>query len=194
MKIYFENTLGLPKCYNQTLSEMENDEDIIIFMHDDIYILDFFWLETIRIGLDQFDLVGVAGNRSRAPSQPSWHFILSDNAPGLEWDKQENLSGIVGHGDNFPPYVSYYGTANQKCKLLDGLFLATKRGTLVRNGIKFDECFLFHFYDMDLCRQFESKNLSAGTISLSLLHQSGGEFATPPWRESYQRYLNKWTT
>ena len=52
--------------------------------------------------------------------------------------------------------------------------------------------FDFHFYDLDICRQFESKQLKMGTWPISVIHESGGAFGTPAWQDSYKKYLEKW--
>lgn len=31
-----------------------------------------------------------------------------------------------------------------------------------------------------------------GTWSISVVHESGGNFASPAWRAGYERYLAKW--
>ena len=48
------------------------------------------------------------------------------------------------------------------------------------------------FYDMDFCRQAEAVGLSMGTMALSVVHESGGDFKSERWQEAYTRYLAKW--
>jgi hypothetical protein len=119
-------------------------------------------------------------------------FVTSEQLPGFTWDNRDNLSGVVGHGDGFPCYLSEFGPVLQQCKLLDGVLLAAKRKTFHEQNISFDTRFKFHFYDMDICRQFEMNNISMGTIGLSVIHASGGAFGIPEWREAYNIYINKW--
>jgi GT2 family glycosyltransferase len=75
---------------------------------------------------------------------------------------------------------------------MDGLFFAVKSETLLRTGLRFDEGFKFHFYDLDFCRQAEVLNLKMGTIGLSVTHESNGNFNTDSWRSAYKDYLQKW--
>lgn len=191
-KIFFENTLGLPILYNRAIKDMGDPEDILVFIHDDVFLIDFFWLQKIRHGLIDFDLIGIAGNIIRSPYQPAWLFVKTDDPPGFTWDIKENLSGVVGHGEGFPCYLSEFGPTHQKCKLLDGVILASKRKSFIEQNIFFDERFTFHFYDMDICRQFELNNLTMGTIALNIIHISGGAFGIPAWRIAYAEYLDKW--
>jgi GT2 family glycosyltransferase len=151
--------------------------------------LDFFWIHSIFNGLHNFGIVGIAGNKRRIPFQPSWAFIDK----GFKWDDPENLSGIVGHGNTFPPEnLSVFGPPFQEVKLLDGVLLAAFSETLIKKQIRFDEKFKFHFYDVDFCRQAEVHGITMGTIPLSLIHESGGNFDSDNWRNSYADYLKKW--
>ena len=187
--VYSENTTGLPQIYNNEIEQSKHEPCLLVFAHDDLHILDLFWMQQIFNGLSHFGIVGVAGNKRRLPFQPSWIFIDEK----LTRDQPGNLSGIVGHGSSFPPSnISIFGPPFQEVKLLDGLILATFSETLIKNHMRFDEKFKFHFYDMDFCRQAEIRGISMGTISLSLIHQSGGNFGSEGWKSSYQKYLNKW--
>ena len=187
-RIYFENKKPLPVCYNDAIAQVSGADEILLFIHDDIFLIDFYWVDRLIAGLEMFDVVGLAGNKRRLPRQPSWAFI--DEA--LTWDDRSNLSGVVGHGPQFPCEVSIYGPSGQQCKLLDGLFLATKKSTLEKNQIAFDETFDFHFYDLDFCRQAEAHNVRMGTIPLCVIHQSGGDFEQTRWAANYEKYLRKW--
>jgi GT2 family glycosyltransferase len=189
IEVFPENIAGLPLLYNKVIHESSENESIIVFAHDDLHILDFYWCHRIAQALTKFDIVGLAGNVRRVPKQPSWAFINDQ----FVWDDRKNLSGIVGHGKGFPPSnLSVFGPPGQRVKLLDGLLLAAKRETLVKNNLYFDERFKFHFYDMDFCRQAEIKGLSCGTMDLSLIHESGGNFNSPAWRSAYEQYILKW--
>jgi hypothetical protein len=187
-KIYFENSKPLPVCYNDAIAGCTDPDEILMFVHDDILIVDYFWMDLVFSAFQCFDILGVAGNKRRVPRQPGWAFIDDRST----WDEWTNLSGVVGHGRQFPCKLSCYGPTGQSCKLLDGVFLASKKSILEQNGIRFDEMFDFHFYDLDFCRQGEQKNLRMGTIPLSIIHESEGNFGTPQWRRNYEKYLEKW--
>lgn len=85
-----------------------------------------------------------------------------------------------------------FGLPGQQVKLLDGLLLIARSKTLIDSGLRFDETFDFHFYDMDLCRQAEAKSVSMGAFALPVIHESGGNFGGEGWRRGYQNYLEKW--
>lgn len=189
VQLFPENKHGLPKVYNTVIEECRNDPCILIFAHDDLHIIDYYWLDKISTALDAFEVIGLAGNISRQPFQPSW--LFTDNQ--FNMDKPENLSGVVGHGKGFPPDgISVYGTPYQEVKLLDGLLIACKSETLIKNNIHFDERFDFHFYDLDLCRQLEKHKVKMGTFDMSIIHESPGNFSNPHWRSAMDTYFKKW--
>ena len=187
--VALENQAGLPFIYNSAIQEAEaSDDSIFLFVHDDIHLIDFFWAEKLAQALDQFDVVGVIGNRRRLPGQTSWAFV-DDNGT---WDDAENLSGTIGHGEAFPCLINRFGPAPQECKLLDGLLMAVRKRTLAEHALSFDGRFAFHFYDLDFCRQVEAKGLRMGTAAINVVHQSYGNFSSAAWCEGYAKYLGKW--
>lgn len=189
LRLFPGNSTGLPALYNTAIREAASDPAILIFVHDDVSLCDLFWPQNVLAGLRAFEVVGVAGNKRRLPSQPSWYFTDLEFHP----DAPENLSGVVGHGTGFPPEsINLYGPPCQEVKLLDGLMLIVDSPTLLAHDLKFDERFDFHFYDLDFCRQAEQRNVRLGTWMISVVHQSTGLLGTPSWRAAYARYLQKW--
>jgi GT2 family glycosyltransferase len=186
IKIFFNNTRGLSVIYNETIQT--STSEYIIFVHDDVWLDDYFLIKRVEEGLNYFDIIGLAGNRRRLPKQPSWYFTNERFIP----DSTKYLSGAVGHGANPAGAVSYYNHSPASCELLDGLFLATKIDTLKNNGVFFDPQFEFHFYDMDFCRSARQASLHIGTWPIAVTHQSGGAFGLGQWQELYQQYLDKW--
>ncbi|MHB1676709.1 MAG: glycosyltransferase [Sulfuriferula sp.] len=189
LRLFPNNDIGLSTIYNIAIEESRNDPAILIFMHDDIHLLDYFWADQIVNSLNKFDVVGLAGNKRRVSKQPAWAFVDDK----FTWDDRENLSGVVGHGTSFPPSnLNVFGPLYQEVKLLDGLMLAMYSETLINQEIRFDEIFDFHFYDLDFCRQIEQKKLKMGTWPLSVIHESAGNFGSDSWKSGYQKYLDKW--
>jgi hypothetical protein len=189
VRLFPSNSAGLPTVYNCAIREAAADPAVLIFLHDDIHICDFFWPGTMLGGLARFDIIGLAGNRRRLPLQPGWYFADKKLTP----DDAENLSGVVAHGISFPPKrLDIYGQSNQEVKLLDGLLLAAHSRTLLDHNLFFDERFEYHHYDMDFCREAETRNLRMGTVQLSVIHESRGGFASEKWWKSYQTYMDKW--
>lgn len=186
--IAFANTRGLPEIFNQAI-EQAKDEDVLVFMHDDVWIDEVHSFADVVIeGLAHFDVLGVAGNRRRLPRQPAWIFIDDNLTP----DNPINLSGRIAHGEKPFGEVSYFGETPAECELLDGVFIAAKKIILNSNKVQFDPQFDFHCYDLDFCRSARSAGLKLGTWPIKLTHQSGGNYRSAHWREKSQLYLNKW--
>jgi predicted O-linked N-acetylglucosamine transferase (SPINDLY family) len=187
--LFAGNSTGLPTLYNAAIEHARTSPAILVFIHDDVHLTDFHWTDKIEQALERFDLIGLAGNRRRVPRQPSWAFV--DDR--LTWDERSNLSGRVGHGTGFPcDNIADFGPTGVACKLLDGVLLAARSQRLIESGLRFDESFAFHFYDLDVCRRAEQLGLSMGTWGVDVIHESGGAFGTASWREGYGRYLAKW--
>jgi hypothetical protein len=178
---------GLPVVYNRAIRAAADNPAVLVFIHDDVHLLDFFWPDRLQLALEQFQIVGLVGNRRRAPRQPGWPF--KD-----EWfnqDADENLSGVIAHGTGFPCAIRRLGRIGP-CKLLDGVFLAVRSTVLLENQLFFDEIFDFNCWDLDFCRQAEAKGVTMGTAPIGVLHESIGKFRTPEWVLAFRKYLDKW--
>lgn len=190
LRLFKENAQGLPSVYNTAIEEAKEDPAILVFCHDDVYLSDYYWADRLLDGLRLFDIVGLAGNRRRAPGQASWMYLNGE----FTRDRDENLSGVIGHGEGFPNLIelSVYGPPGQQVALLDGVMLAVRSEALLETGLRFDPCFTFDFYDMDFCRQAELRGLRMGTWPISIIHGSAGNLGGEAWRAAYLQYLVKY--
>jgi GT2 family glycosyltransferase len=160
--IAFENRRGLPEVYNARI-DSPAAADILAFIHDDVWIDDFFLADRLLAALDAFT-----------------------------WDDKANLSGRMAFG-NYPfGTVWIYGDTPAPCELLDGVLLAARKDTLRQRGLRFDPAFDFHFYDLDFCRSARTAGASLGTWPICLTHQSGGNFDGPDWKRLLDTYRAKW--
>ena len=190
LQLFPNNTVGLPEIYNKIIEESLNTKTNIIFMHDDIHILDTNWIEKTNDALQNFPIIGIAGNKYRHPRQPSW-FFRNEN---FEKDNADNLSGIVAHGKDLNSMsVSYYGPPRQQVKIIDGLYIGITSEAASENGLRFDTRFAFHFYDLDLCRSAQALGIKIGTWDISLMHESGGAFNSEDWTKAKNTYFQKWS-
>ena len=190
LRLFERNTAGLSACYNEAIAESTGDPAILVFVHDDVLLCDHFWIDRIIDASRAFDIAGLAGNKRRLPRQPAWH--LADTLE--QWDARENLSGIIGQGTGFPPqHLNVYGPPYQEVKLLDGVLLIASSAVLIERGLRFDERFDFHLYDLDFCREAEARGMVMGTWPLSVVHQSPGHgLGGEGWQRNCARYLEKW--
>ena len=187
VRVAYENKRGLPEIYNAALASSDASE-ALVFIHDDVWVDDYFLVDRITEGLKVFDVIGVAGNRRIVKDQPAWAFVDTK----LTWDARVNLSGAVAHGSEACGTVSFFGPVPAACELLDGVFLAARKDVLRSQQVHFDPRFDFHFYDMDFCRKARLQGLRLGTWPICLTHQSEGAFGTAQWRKNFEIYLAKW--
>lgn len=181
-----DNREGLPAVYNRQICA-DNRDQILVFVHDDVWIDDLHFALRVRQALQTFDIVGVAGNRRRRAGADSWAFG-DDGEPDRGW-----LSGSIGHGQQPLGEVSLYGPAPADVELLDGVLLAARCSSLLDAGVCFDERFSFHFYDLDFCRVARQAGLRLGTLPLALTHASVGAFGSAGWLDGRARYRSKWS-
>ena len=193
----FENRAGLSEVFNRALILAGDEEpDILVFCHDDVRIDDIYLANHVLEGLQHFDVIGVAGAKTRQKNQLVWAGLVENCDPSTFTSLIYTgaLSGGVGSvSEDGTRGVDFFGLPPAECELLDGVFLAVRRSTLVKNGIYFDQNFKFHFYDLDFCRNARAKGLRLGTWPISITHEytSAGYFSTE-WRVAAQQYLAKW--
>ncbi|MFM0696338.1 glycosyltransferase [Paraburkholderia graminis] len=180
--------MTVPAAYNRAIETARRNPAILVFVHDDVHLLDFEWQDKIREGIHAYDVIGVLGNLRVPQRHTGWSFVDEQ----FTRDDQRNLSGVVGHGLGFPCALTHYGPPGQRVKLLDGFLLAADSETLNANGLRFDERLKQYFYDLDFCRRADARGLSLGTWALSVVHESPGAFDSSAWREDFDRYRNKY--
>jgi tetratricopeptide (TPR) repeat protein len=186
----FANHVGaLGAAYNAAIEEARSECVILVFIREDVYLSDYYWARRLLEGLKDFELIGLAGNRRRAPGQASWLYLddrLTEDAP-------ENLSGAVGYGTGYPGVARFeaFGAPGREVRLLDGTLLAVRSSTLFEKNLRFDPRFPTHFHDVDFCRQAEALGVRMGTWPIATIRVEA-----PPcneeWRAAYQEYLTKY--
>src|SRR5262250_1136978 len=73
-RLAFANSRGLPEIFNARILAQDSAE-ILVFVHDDVWIDDYFLADRVLEGCQAFDVIGVAGNRRRVRNQPGWAFV-----------------------------------------------------------------------------------------------------------------------
>lgn len=194
LRLSGENREPLGAVYNRAIDEAR-PEEVLVFVHDDVHLDDWMLAARLEEALSRFDVVGVAGNQRVQARQVTWYLQPKPVQQGgpLPWD-HAHLSGAICHGDA-PAQgdLNVYGPTPRPVRLLDGVFLAARAGTLQDSGVRFDADLGFHFYDLDFCLGAHQAGLRLGTWPIALTHQSRGEsIHSDAWRQSCQRFLDKW--
>jgi GT2 family glycosyltransferase len=181
-EIYFENKRGLSECYNEVIEAVDDDESII-FCHDDVKLRDTQILEKLKEGFKEYDIIGVAGTSKYTLNSPClWH-----RSP------KEHQSGQVMHSHGGREWMVNFGPP-KRCVIVDGLFIAIRNRDALK-GVRFDTQFSFHHYDMDFCLSAVKAGVKIGTVPIDLTHFSVGEWRNDPvWFDSEKRFIEKWKT
>lgn len=180
------NTTGLPQAYNKQITP-ENliKHDIVLFVHDDVYIDDLKLKGKLYTAINNlnYDIVGLAGTSKMKISEPClWHLMST----------KEDWSGAVTHPINEKQImVTSFGPWPRRCLVLDGLFLAIDLKRALEVGWKFNENFTFHHYDISSCIDANNKKLKMGTYPIAVTHNSPGlrDINDDVFQKSQQTFL-----
>jgi len=154
------------------------DDDIIIFCHDDIDIImspEEFKDELVRAtSVKNTGFIGVAG-AAKLSKQCVW------------WQPENKLRGFSFHGPNRNDmYPTFFGRLNAKVLVLDGLFLAAKAKVLKNISMKKPAQFQgeWDFYDLEYTIRAYEAGYDNWVVPIILRHESPGELVG---RESWHR-------
>lgn len=187
---------GLPAIYNEAIDKLPDhgpaataDEEIVAFVHDDLFVHDWFLRIRLQEALRHFDVVGLAGEGQASAAQGNWYF---DRGSDGRWQwAQRRPSGFLNHWDPTLVEPTTYGPTPRPCMVLDGVLLAARLAVLRRSGLRFDPQFRFHAYDIDFCRSALALGLTLGTWPIACTHGSGGSHDSL-WEQEVGRYQAKW--
>lgn len=169
--------LGLTKIYNDFIDEAKHD--IIVCLHDDI-ILKKGWSKHVVDGLNDFDILGVAGS-TLIPESGVW------------WEQKQRLCGRVWHVQNDNKYESCFSNvfeAPQEVVVVDGVFIAFKKSKL---KARFDERHdKFHFYDVSFCAANHLNGARIGCLTnMYILHKSIGA-VSQQWHDEKKKFCQNY--
>lgn len=162
---------SLCEGYNRGIRESAGD--FLIFSHDDIEILSPDFLTRLKIHLNNFDVVGLAGTDMVVDG--CW---LSAGVPYLYGQvADQDEAGYVVSFYDFGNAVHQGKVATNGMQMLDGLFFAM-RGSVVRQ-VLFDEQNFdgFHGYDADFTYSAFLAGFSLAVCTdLAVIHYSNRSF------------------
>jgi len=182
--IFYNNQDGGPSpSYNQFLTEQYRNE-YLVFLHDDVFI-DDYWIDVrINEALAVYDVVGLTGLSYTLPiKDPIW----DGTAP---WD-----CGTVAQGT--PENNHFWRLRNRspyRVYALDGLCIAVNTAKILDAGIRWDPQFTRDYYDLDFCCQCNEKGLTLGVWPLALTHSGKGSGKGPQWYQLQEAFKKKWGT
>jgi hypothetical protein len=177
--------------YNQCITALINEglknDDIVLFVHEDVKLLDPNFVSKLELMFSEkkdVGLVGVVGVTE-----------LSENCRW--WDnKPDKLKGHIIQENGQQAYHMVKGMVGYSDDLVavDGLCFAV-RADLLLGGLRFDDTFKgFHFYDLDICCQILSMGHKIAIADILVLHKSIGDISkSEGWMENKDKFFKKWS-
>lgn len=159
--------VSLSKIYADMVVNKEIDNDILVFIHDDIEFLKKNWgKEVLRLFNENEDygIIGVAGSAQFDENGAWWNYPKKF---GQVLHRNEGKSWLTA----FSPLLE---KDLQEVVVIDGLFMAVNKRRIAEN---FDrEKLMFDFYDIYFClANYLSKKCKIGvTTNIRLAHNSIG--------------------
>ena len=188
LRIIYDNKRGLPEVYNEYISaKYAKKYDILLFIHDDVYVDDLKIRGKLYEAIKQYDIVGVAGCLYPIIRKPAlWH-LMSDRL---------NHRGYVAHvnpQDIATINMTTFGPTPSRVAVIDGLFMAINLKSVLNSEWKFDEDFKYHHYDLSSCLYANEKNLKIGVTPINIIHASSGlsSISNPDFTESQDIFISK---
>jgi hypothetical protein len=193
-KVYFftQNKLGLSQAYNQFIKDNPNC-DIIIFIHDDVWIDDAGFLAKLEEAHKTYDIVGIAGGLNPIIKAPAlWHIMCGGFG-------SPNLRGFAGHyiSPNDPRMmVTNFGPTPDRVVIIDGVLMSVNIKKAKSVGWKFNENYMYHHYDMSSCIDANRLKLKVGVTPILLYHMSPGlmNIDEPTFVKSQTQFLQEYST
>jgi GT2 family glycosyltransferase len=182
------NRTGLAARYNAVLDEFRDADRIVVFVHDDVSIDDPLIEAKLNTGFDRgYVISGLAGQSAFSINHRDAFSQWMQPVPNAQSGRMRHrlLNGSFN--------LAEYGPIPKRCVVLDGLFLAMHPPSL--GGVRFDERFAFHFYDLDFCLTAAKAGLVMGTTDVEVTHREksgGGGFHTPAFRAAQAVFRDKW--
>ena len=157
--MYNPEGVGLSEIYNSMLSPDKSENNIIVFIHDDIEFLKKGWgNQILRLfnDHDDYGIIGVAG----------------------AWWQYDKKYGQVLHRHNGKSWLTSFSPLLnkdlQEVCVIDGLFMAIHRDRITKN---FDTNCKFDFYDINFCldNYLDGKTKIGVTTNIRIAHNSIGQ-------------------
>lgn len=167
------------------------DDDIIVFMHEDVGILDNLFREKVELLFAEKNdvaIVGIAG-ATELTERGGWWITTPDKMRGhLIQGKNE---GKIGEGFHLQKgAIGYFDDV----VCVDGCIMITQ-GRFLKEGISFDDKTYEYndFYDIDFCLRAQEMGYKVAVADVLIYHQSSGMGVfDDKWKQSKEKLFEKW--
>lgn len=180
------NKFGICEAYNDGVARAIGS--ILVFLHEDVYHLEFGWgiklLQKFQSSPD-IGVIGVAGSQIILGDPPLW-----------SWIGRPYLFGKVVHeldrGERFFMTVFSPESGDREVAAVDGCWFSARKD--VFQQVHFDAKTFpgFHFYDIDFCLQARKNWKVIATTDILVKHLSPGSF-DESWQKASHAFRLKWS-
>lgn len=188
-KIFVDNdsNRNIFEKYNHTLGLMNiSDDDVIVFVHDDIEILDEYIEKKLEMYFSIKKNVGIAGviGTTIFPKMGGWWMV----------DRTRFTRGRIVQGSPTGidyPMTEQGGMDDTHLVAIDGCIMCM-RGSIAKTfSFDIDTYTAYHFYDCDSCFRLLEQGWDIGIIDILVKHESEGPL-DDLWRINKDKFINKW--
>lgn len=174
--------IGLVPAYHK-LWEQNRDEDILIYIHDDVTIHDPEWLARIQVELLNRNVAIVGFGGATGIGHQDLYKVPYRIDQLVRYDYRSNQTDWETHGGNH--------TGDRRVAVVDGYLMAMQGGFLeqIRGWDWIDSA--FHCYDTAMCLMAARLGYEVRTAGVSCTHQGGGTSISKEYEEWCE---NKGTT
>jgi len=187
-KIHIESeNESIFKKYNNALDKMEiNDDDVIVFLHDDIEIRDEHIEKKLELYFKYRPNVGIAGVIGTNLFDRSGGWWLSNR---MIYSRGRIIQGFDNGTEH--PMIEVGGMDDSDIVSVDGCILFIKGS--VAKYFRFDNNTYdgYHFYDVDTCFSLMEQGWHVGIIDILVKHDSEGPLSES-WISDRDKFIKKW--
>lgn len=164
--VYINNpNIGTVQAYHK-LYEKHKDEDVLVYMHDDVRIDDTNWLERVCLELMAPGVAIVGFGGATGIGVPDIYKLPYRIEQLIRTDYRSNQNGWAVHGAQ--------ETGERRVAVVDGFVMACK-GAFLReiggwNWIESN----FHTYDLAACLEAYRRGWTVKTVGVACDHHGGG--------------------
>ena len=185
--IFLDDSFGdsIFRRFNKGLN-LVSDADYVVFMHDDVTILDQLFEQKVKAVFNKFEsiaILGVIGTR-----------VFTANGGWWTCDRRTETNGhiIQGRSDGSDYHMIERIGFCKDMVTVDGCCFIVRNELLKSKVLKFDARYQgFHFYDADICVQAKHNGFDVAVADILIRHESEGPM-NETWFSNRALFLNKW--
>ena len=177
-----QNQYGICAAYN--LAAGQSTGDILVFMHEDVFMMEMGWDQVLISKFMQnsdLGVLGLAGTQILYPDPPLW------TRAGMPWLAGRIVHDLASQDKYMMTFFGAPGEADRQVVTVDGLWFAVRRDIWEQCPFNADDFPAFHFYEHDFCMRARYLGQIWVSQDIMVKHLSGGNFG-PAWQNASQKF------